>query len=463
MANATVDSNKWTIGLNIAGAGDKVITLSQANKFVDKDTEITISTPAGALGAGTGSAEASSDVGLLGTAQASQPVSGHYIKVEGEANVAVATSGWVDAGDDVDVAVADVYYPVQEATFTVDGPSVKSVAEGYVGANETLGTVATGAQTIEGGALSAGAGSAALASNGYYDGTSYDTTDAVVLSASEAEGYYKVTASGSGTVNRAAVTKQVTTAGYFAADNSAVEQIAADSLSSNTAEATYFIKKSTLSADTVTPSTAAQTVTIGDGYYPTSRTVTIEAMAPGAADSSIANVGLSTYFNAGTAQDNDVTLTPQHSITTAGYLAATANPVDGTPVYYSIKEQTVTETATTVSGDTATRGTRTESLGWKNAAETLNVATFANEGTSGETYVDISATTSAPTLVSGDYLYINAGWTDNLKISLAKLVPDGSNITGHADKILQGYTAYDNDGALVTGSIQTWDGSYTIA
>lgn len=249
----------------------------------------------------------------------------------------------------------------------------------------------------------------------------------------------------------------------MAADQTAQTAISADSATVSIPETAYYIKKSTLSTNTVTPSTVAQTVTVGEGYAPSDRTITVEAMAAGAASSSLNKTGTSTYLEAGTSSDYDIILTPQHSVDTAGYLAATANPVDGTPEYYKVKAQTVTETTTTVSGSTATRGTRTESAGWKDTAETLDTAAFANTAASGVTYVDISDTTAAPSLASGDYLYIGAGWTDAVKISLAKLVPDGSNIHGHADAILQGYTAYDNDGALVTGTIQTWDGDYTIS
>ena len=355
------------------------------------------------------------------------------MKVEGTANVAVATAGWIDDDEDVDVSIADVYYPLTE-----------------------------GAQTISGGTLTAGAGSAALASDGYYDGSSYDTSDKVSLSTTEAEGYYKLTASGSGTVNRAAVTKQVTQDGYFEEDDSPVTAIAAGSESSNTAEVEYFIQKSTLSADSVTPSTSAQTVTIGAGYYPSARTVTVAAMGAGAATSSFDNSGLSTYFNAGTSSDNDVSITPQYSITTAGYLAATSNPVDGTPAYYSIKTTSITEGTTTVSGTTATRGDASWGTGWI-TADNMGAATFANTATAGTTYVDISGTTDAPVLVSGDYLYINKGYVDDLKISLAKLVPDGSDVKGHSEYILTGHSAYDDDGTLIAGSMPVYDGTYSIA
>jgi hypothetical protein len=121
MANATSESNKWNIALEIQEAGTKTITLNQENQFVDQITDIVVTTPAGALGAGTGSAEATSDTGILGTASATQPATGHYIKVEGEANVAVTTGGFIDQGEDVDVSIADVYYPIEEATFSTSG------------------------------------------------------------------------------------------------------------------------------------------------------------------------------------------------------------------------------------------------------------------------------------------------------------------------------------------------------
>jgi hypothetical protein len=91
----------------------------------------------------------------------------------------------------------------------------------------------------------------------------------------------------------------------------------------------------------------------------------------------------------------------------------------------------------------------------------ISAATFANAETSGQTYEDISST--APALIEGDYLYINKGYTSNKKISLAKLVPDHASAGLAAAHILQGYSAYNNDGTLINGTIPTYDGSYTVA
>lgn len=429
-----IESTAWEIAFAPEAAGEKVITLATTNTFVDKDVEITVTTAAGALGAGSASISTSTDVsGLFGTSSSTPPAHGHYIGITDVANVAVATSGWLDSGESTTVHATPKYLPINEAF-----------------------------QTIEGGALSEGAKSSAITSDGAYDGTSYDTSDKVKFESAEAAGVYKIHANGSATVNRAVVNKQVVQEGYMPPDVSPLPAITAGSLTVTNPDAPYYIKKSTLSANSVTPSTIAQTVTIGEGYYPSDRTVTVAAMSAGAASSSFDNSGLSTYFNAGTSSSNDVSITPQYSIDTAGYLAATANPVDGTPSYYSIKTTSVTEGTTSVSGTTATRGTASWGTGWI-TTDNMGAAVFANAATSGKTYVDISGTTDAPVLVSGDYLYINKGYTDDLKISLAKLVPDGSDVKGHSEYILTGHSAYDNDGTLVAGSMPVWDGTYSIA
>ena len=429
-----IESTAWEIAFAPEAAGTKKITLTTTNTFVNKNVEITVNTAAGALGSGSGSVEASSDIsGFLGAGSSSAPVSGHYIKAEADANVAVTTSGWVDAGTDVDVSIADVYYPISE-----------------------------GIQTIAGGGLSEGAKSSTITSDGSYNGSSYDTSDKVKFESAEAAGVYKIHSSGSAVVNRAAVTKQVTQHGYFPADSTAQTAVSADSITVTNPTHNYYIKKSTLSSNSVTPSTTAQTVTIGEGYYPSDRTVTVAAMTAGVARSSFANTGLATYFVAGTSSQNSISITPQHSITTAGYLAQTANPVDGTTVYYRIKTTNVEETITTVSGTTATRGSASWDTGWI-TADNMGAAIFANTATSGKTYVDISSTSDAPVLISGDYLYVNKGYVDDLKISLARLVPDGSDVKGHSDYILTGHSAYDDDGILIAGSMPIWDGSYTVA
>ena len=203
---------------------------------------------------------------------------------------------------------------------------------------------------------------------------------------------------------------------------------------------------SSQAAQTITPGTSNKT--IASGLY-LSGTQTIA----GDADLVAANIkkGVDIFGVTGT-----FTNTPsgKTALTAAALRSGYAGFINGSQVNGSMADTSVTEGTTTVSGETATRGTWSQTDGYT-AARTIAAATFAKSATSGSTYVDISGTTAAPVLVAGDYLYINKGWTDNVKISLARLVPDGSDVKGHSDYLLSGHSAYDNDGTLVSGNITT--------
>ena len=460
MANLIVSGGKYVTTQNITGSGNKLIALATQNKFVDKNIEITVSTPAGSLSAGSTTASVTDAESLL-TEVSTAPSSGEYITVSAQGNVYVGTGGFIAENTGAYSAPLTKYYTVQNATFTVDGASVKTNQKGYVGNNVTVGTISNGTLSIDGGTLSDGAKSVSIASNGLYNGTTYDTSDKVALSTTQATGYYKITGSGSATVNRAAVTKQITAAGYFAADESAVTEIEAGSKTVLIPDQAYYIKKSTLSTNSVTPSTGIQTVTIGEGYYPSARTVTVAAMTGTTVTTSLSNTGLSTYFTTGTSSNKDVSITPQFS-NAAGFVPENTNTNNGGIEYYKIRTTSVTGETTTVSGGTATRGSATWGTGWVTSGS-LSPAAFKNTATTGTTYVDISSTNAAPVLSSGGYLYIDAGYTDNLRISLAKLVPDGSDVKGHSEYILQNHSAYDDDGVLVSGSIPTYQGEFTVS
>lgn len=98
--------------------------------------------------------------------------------------------------------------------------------------------------------------------------------------------------------------------------------------------------------------------------------------------------------------------------------------------------------------------------GYVNA--TVAAANLSGTATADVTYNDISNTAGTPVLVANGGLYINAGYIDNTYISTAHLVPDGTDITGHREWILEGHTALDEDGILITGSMPTYLGEYTI-
>lgn len=165
------------------------------------------------------------------------------------------------------------------------------------------------------------------------------------------------------------------------------------------------------------------------------------------------------------ASGNTITLTKSLSLTptvTQGWVdAGTASEVTVSLTAEMENQSDLIKGTTTVEGAVAKRGEASWHTGYIVEGK-LPAAQFANTGSNGATYVDISETTDAPILASNGFLYINQGYVDNLKISLAKLVPDGMVIPqGHilSDGILSGYSAYDNDGKLIAGTIPTNSGS----
>lgn len=362
---------------------------------------------------------------VIGAKTTTEPSDGYYIAftASGSGSSKITTAGWITTGALPAASTTSnvKYYPIQTAEYTVTD-----------------------------GGLSPSTGYGSMTSDGYYNGSSYNTSDKIVVSTTETSGYYKLTASGYGKVTRAAVKKQNTKAGYLPT-SSAVEAIASATGTSNTGTTAYYVKKSTLSASSVTSSNTDQTVTVYAGYYPSDRSITINKMTTVTPTTSYANTGMSTYFNAGTSSDNNVSITPRYS-TSAGYVASQTNKNNGGVGYWKIKTTNINQGTTSVSGTTATRGTATWNTGWITSGS-ISAASFANTASSNTTYVDITNTTSAPVLDSSDgYLYINQGYTDNLKIHIGKFISSDVTISA-TDQILASFTAYDADGNLLTGTI----------
>ena len=313
-------------------------------------------------------------------------------------------------------------------------PSVTSAGYGTAANHGIAGNTETvGAEASDVTYIGIAAGSATTPA------TAITGTPTISVSAS---GLITASVSASESVTPTVVEGYAGTAGTVTVSGSATEQL------------------SVLAATTYNVSSSDQT--IAAGQYLTG-TQTIRAVITD--NITAANVKYGVVAKVGDAGDDDRILGVTGTFTAAntvsdGQTAASASEilagysawVDGVEVQGSIADTQIVEGTTTVSGSTATRGTATWDAGLIAQGE-MGAATFANIASNGVDYVDISATTDAPVLVSGSYLFINKGYTDNLKISLAKLVPDGASADLASDKILSGYSAYDNDGALVAGSI----------
>ncbi len=191
------------------------------------------------------------------------------------------------------------------------------------------------------------------------------------------------------------------------------------------------------------------------------------ATAGATVDADIAKIGIAADIS-GTGTFKPVI--SKHSATNvAADNATTTQPSSGFYVAVNTAANTGTITAapsvaTAGYGDTThfTATNDTETVGAEASDTTyvpITAATFYNAEQTGHTYSDISS--SAPALISGSYLFINKGYTGDVKISLAKLVPDTASENLAADKMLLGFSAFNNDGTLITGTIPTYDGSYT--
>ena len=74
------------------------------------------------------------------------------------------------------------------------------------------------------------------------------------------------------------------------------------------------------------------------------------------------------------------------------------------------------------------------------------------------------ANNTAVVIPSGGWLRMSAGYYPATRISLATLVPDQANlVSGTSVYILPGYSAYDNNGNLITGGMSIYNGLVEIA
>lgn len=156
---------------------------------------------------------------------------------------------------------------------------------------------------------------------------------------------------------------------------------------------------------------------------------------------------------------------PKYTVNTAGWIASTVEASSNTTV--SVSSDTTGQSIYIPRATFATSAgvVYCATAGYIPAGSaSVGVATI-NNGTIGTSTTDPGEGYSENTetvVPSGGYLTLTAGYYAATKISLATLVPNGSNVAGHADYLLAGKTAYDNNGILVTGNIGTYTGTYTI-
>ena len=400
-----VVENQWLLEFTDVSTSKQSHLLATTNKFVDKDIKITAVAKAGAYAA---------DSSTSSNSEVTPKISNLHATATNTYGFITTLPSGVVATNGTNYLLID---PDATATSWSVTPRAKITTAGWLDTENKTGTAVTGTPSIKA-------------------GTSYYIP---IVGGGQSDG---VTVDGGGfttktNTNTVTTAPKVTinTSGTFFSSTSATNYGIVTAIPSGT-DGTDFL---TIDATgTPTNGTAKSTVVLTRGAITYSNGAGVIA----AHDSAATNMGAADSSSI----TKEVTITP----TVTDSFAKRYIPI--------IKQ--ITLGTTTVSGTTATRGIASWEPGVI-AAGTISAATFSNTATTNTTYVDISGTTSAPVLKSGDFLYINRGYVDNLKISLAKLVPDGASASLTGAYILEGYSAYNNAGALGAGSIKTYDGTYT--
>lgn len=403
MSTASKDAAGWQAAYTIAGAGEKTITFKTENKFVDADTRVTITTPAAS--APVLSVDNNTATLPMGTAS-----SGKYTvskAITGKVNV--STAGWIASGDHI-VSDSNVTLGiVNESTLKVGTTTISSGATIIPSDSAQTITISEGynsARTLTIGATDSGTAGEITS------GTA--TVDTLSYAYNSTDDNFKI----SGSADVTAPT--VVTPGYI-----------------SSTKGTKNINENGATVDTTVNKIAIQANLSGTGTKVPSITKNANTNIPQAGTATTTKPS-SGYYVAVSSAANTGTVQATAAVVDAGY-------------------------GTTTSGQYTTTPSSSLTVGAEASSVTyvpITQATFANTATGGTTYADISST--APILISGDYLYINAGYTPDSKISLAKLVPDATGENAPANYILAGYTAFTNDGTLIIGTMQTYDGTYTV-
>ena len=398
-----VNSSGFILNHTTTTNGEWKTLLKTENKFVDKDIGITITTPAASQ-----PVLAAEDINSsLSMGNASNGIYSPTVTITGAVNI--ENAGWISNGNhnvsDSGVKVGTVNQStLKNGNTTIASGSTVTPAASTQTINISEGYNAARTLIIDsvdnGPVAEVTSGSAAISSITY----TYDSTNS----------RYNV----SGSANVSAPT--VITAGYIS--NSKGAKIS----NSGGAILSAIVDKIGIAANLSGTGTYAPTI---------NKNAATNINIAGTATTSQPSSG---YYVAVSSNANTGTVSATASVTSAGYGTTTSGQYTTTP-----------SSALTV-------GAAASSITYIPLTQT----TFANVSTSGVTYTDISS--SAPALISGDFLYINEGYTPNVKISLARLVPDATGVNASSAYILNGYTAYNNNGALIVGSIQTYTGAYEV-
>lgn len=349
---------------------------------------------------------------------------------------------------------------------------------GYNSMSSLTYTVADAAYAINGGGLTGGdavtpavtlsLGNSDLTTSGNEATNIYSGTSGATLYDSEAAiktaGYNYfleingASSAGSSTVSRDTMRVRASKAGWINSGDSATVNTASKTVTVNSGSKKKFVGIKTGSV-TIGGGTVSAT---GGTASATAGSASVNVASAIATDASATMFSISASATGGNASANggSASVTAVTKAQTAGYIPA--------------------QSATQVIAGSSKNGENKTATG-ANASATkyIRVGKLNNAPTSGVTYNEINASTATIGNTSADVssngvltkskfisgagsvvipaegaLYINAGYYDNLKLTLSTIIPDDTNYTNAGTaQILKGYEAYTPDGKKLIGTM----------
>lgn len=423
---------------------------------------------------------------ILGTAVDSEPNSGYFLRIKaaGSGSSKVTTAGWFPTGALATSSTSTTkFYPITVAVGNVTGTNTVSPTASLSSSNVTLSDTNNGISvTATGGGTASVTAAANITTAGYapiknnftsatLNASNNTTTATKYISAITIPSGKSLSITNNGTANVTStgstnVTSNSTTAGTVtiaaktaAGDSSNTSQVVVENglwkTTAASAASTYYGRVTIRAASTTL---GGSTTTNGKASAAITNTNNINTIT------NLTNKTAGTDYweiKATASISTTPKFTPSLTLNTTGWLATAP---------------TGTATNVTVNGDTTGKSLYIPKATFTVSGRNVNVSTAGyiasgtvgtiSNGTIGTSDTDpgngYTENTTA-VISSGGYLTLTAGYYTATKISLATLVPNGSNVAGHADYLLEGKTAYDNNGILVTGNIATYQGDYTYS
>lgn len=479
-------NNIWPYSITIGGAGTIQHTFVTQNKFLDANIVATITTPL----RGTLSLDINNDTSGVITPGSLNANNKYPVSVNLNGTVTAATAGWISNTAETVGENGVTVGVLNKAGFTINnGNEFICNSPGYVESGSTVLssiTPVTPTASIDTG------------TNNNYNGLTtyftkldnstnanvtikpqYSTNAGYVTSASNSittanTTYWQIkTASPSFTASPSGASTADFTNITTSSTNNGIKVQTSYSINSATITYAAAMNAGWLTSKTLGTTTGSSTVakasTESNYYYitgitvPTTTNFTLTTVANNSTDNSKVTI-INNNNRKIEISTNNGDVYVAHPTSNKGNVYVT--PYDGTQtqiINNGVMMTTIFSSSTWTKNSTtkvATMGGYNYTDGYVNSGS-LGAATFHNTPTANKTYVDLSdALVSSggsyvvPELDQDGFLYIDQGYIDYIKISLGHLIPgaESSNATT-SDQILQGYTAYDKNGNLITGNI----------